>query len=182
MNAFEGRAVVFDGPEDFHHRIDDPSENIDEDCILFMRGAGPKGSPGGAEVVNMRPPSSLLKKGVEALPCVGDGRQAGTSGSPPIPDPPPEAAAGGGLALLQNGDTVRIDLNTCTADMLVPMEELAERARVFEAHGGYDAPESQSPWQQLFREKVGRFDQGMILQDADTYQDISRKGLPRDNH
>ena len=182
MNAFEGRAVVFDGPEDFHHRIDDPSENIDEDCILFMRGAGPKGYPGGAEVVNMRPPSYLLKKGVEALPCVGDGRQSGTSGSPSILNASPEAAAGGGLALLQNGDTVRIDLNTCTADMLVPMEELAERARVFEAHGGYDAPESQSPWQQLFREKVGRFDQGMILQDADTYQDISRKGLPRDNH
>ncbi|MEM9638909.1 MAG: dihydroxy-acid dehydratase, partial [Pseudomonadota bacterium] len=180
--AFEGRAVVFDGPEDFHHRIDDPSENIDEDCILFMRGAGPKGYPGGAEVVNMRPPSYLLKKGVEALPCVGDGRQSGTSGSPSILNASPEAAAGGGLALLQNGDTVRIDLNTCTADMLVPMEELAERARVFEAHGGYDAPESQSPWQQLFREKVGRFDQGMILQDADTYQDISRKGLPRDNH
>lgn len=182
MNAFEGRAVVFDGPEDFHHRIDDPSENIDEDCILFMRGAGPKGYPGGAEVVNMRPPSYLLKKGVEALPCVGDGRQSGTSGSPSILNASPEAAAGGGLALLKTGDTVRIDLNTCTADMLVPMEELAERARVFEAQGGYDAPESQSPWQALFREKVGRFDQGMILQDADTYQDISRKGLPRDNH
>ncbi|MGZ2259505.1 IlvD/Edd family dehydratase [Roseobacter sp. A03A-229] len=182
MNAFEGRAVVFDGPEDFHHRIDDPSENIDEDCILFMRGAGPKGYPGGAEVVNMRPPSYLLKKGVEALPCVGDGRQSGTSGSPSILNASPEAAAGGGLALLKTGDTVRIDLNTCTADMLVPMEELAERARIFEAQGGYDAPESQSPWQALFREKVGRFDQGMILQDADTYQDISRKGLPRDNH
>lgn len=182
MNAFEGRAVVFDGPEDFHHRIDDPSENIDEDCILFMRGAGPKGYPGGAEVVNMRPPSYLLKKGVEALPCVGDGRQSGTSGSPSILNASPEAAAGGGLALLKTGDTVRIDLNTCTADMLVPMEELAERARVFEAQGGYDAPESQSPWQALFREKVGRFDQGMILQDADQYQDISRKGLPRDNH
>ncbi|WP_299678115.1 IlvD/Edd family dehydratase [uncultured Roseobacter sp.] len=182
MNAFEGRAVVFDGPEDFHHRIDDPSENIDEDCILFMRGAGPKGYPGGAEVVNMRPPSYLLKKGVEALPCVGDGRQSGTSGSPSILNASPEAAAGGGLALLKTGDRVRIDLNKCTADMLVPMEDLAERARIFEAQGGYDAPESQSPWQALFREKVGRFDQGMILQDADQYQDISRKGLPRDNH
>ena len=182
LNAFEGRAVVFDGPEDFHHRIDDPAENIDEDCILFMRGAGPKGYPGGAEVVNMRPPAYLLKKGVEALPCVGDGRQSGTSGSPSILNASPEAAAGGGLALLRNGDRVRIDLNKCTADMLVPMEELAERARVFEANGGYDAPESQSPWQQYFREKVGRFDQGMILEDADKYQDISRRFMPRDNH
>ncbi|MCV3270290.1 IlvD/Edd family dehydratase [Roseobacter sinensis] len=181
-NAFEGRAVVFDGPEDFHHRIDDPSENIDEDCILFMRGAGPKGYPGGAEVVNMRPPSYLLKKGVEALPCVGDGRQSGTSGSPSILNASPEAAAGGGLALLKNGDRVRIDLNDCTANMLVSLEELAERARLFEANGGYDAPESQSPWQQYFREKVGRFDQGMILEDADRYQDISRRFMPRDNH
>ncbi|QJF49972.1 IlvD/Edd family dehydratase [Roseobacter ponti] len=181
-NAFEGRAVVFDGPEDFHHRIDDPAEDIDQDCVLFMRGAGPKGYPGGAEVVNMRPPSYLLKKGVEALPCVGDGRQSGTSGSPSILNASPEAAAGGGLALLKNGDRVRIDLNKCTADMLVPLDELAERARAFEAAGGYDAPESQSPWQQYFREKVGRFDQGMILEDADKYQDISRKWLPRDNH
>ncbi|WP_299779628.1 IlvD/Edd family dehydratase [uncultured Roseobacter sp.] len=182
LNAFEGRAVVFDGPEDFHHRIDDPAENIDEDCVLFMRGAGPKGYPGGAEVVNMRPPSYLLKKGVEALPCVGDGRQSGTSGSPSILNASPEAAAGGGLALLKNGDRVRIDLNTCTADMLVPLDELAERARAFEAAGGYDAPESQSPWQQYFREKVGRFDEGMILEDADKYQDISRRFMPRDNH
>ncbi|WP_300032542.1 IlvD/Edd family dehydratase [uncultured Roseobacter sp.] len=182
LNAFEGRAVVFDGPEDFHHRIDDPAENIDEDCVLFMRGAGPRGYPGGAEVVNMRPPSYLLKKGVEALPCVGDGRQSGTSGSPSILNASPEAAAGGGLALLKNGDRVRIDLNKCTADMLVPLDELAERGRAFEAAGGYNAPESQSPWQQYFREKVGRFDQGMILEDADKYQDISRKGMPRDNH
>ncbi|MFK7744309.1 MAG: IlvD/Edd family dehydratase [Roseobacter sp.] len=182
LNAFEGRAVVFDGPEDFHHRIDDPSENIDENCVLFMRGAGPKGYPGGAEVVNMRPPSYLLKKGVEALPCVGDGRQSGTSGSPSILNASPEAAAGGGLALLETGDTVRIDLNKCTADMLVPLDVLADRAREFEARGGYDAPESQSPWQQYFREKVGRFDEGMILEDADKYQDISRKHMPRDNH
>ena len=136
-NAFEGRAVVFDGPEDFHHRIDDPSENIDEDCVLFMRGAGPKGYPGGAEVVNMRPPAYLLKKGIDALPCVGDGRQSGTSGSPSILNASPEAAAGGGLALLRTGDPVRIDLTKCTADMLVPLDELAERARAFEAAGGY---------------------------------------------
>ena len=131
-DAFEGRAIVFDGPEEFHHRIDDPAENIDETCILFMRGTGPIGYPGGAEVVNMRPPAYLLKKGVEALPCIGDGRQSGTSGSPSILNASPEAAAGGGLALLKTGDRVRIDLKKCTADMLVPLDELAERARAFE--------------------------------------------------
>ena len=181
MNAFEGRAIVFDGPEDFHQRIDDPAENIDESSILFMRGAGPIGYPGGAEVVNMRPPAYLLKQGVEALPCIGDGRQSGTSGSPSILNASPEAAAGGGLALLKTGDRVRIDLNKCTADMLVPLDELAERARIFEAEG-YPHPESQSPWQQYFREKVGRFDEGMTLKDADQYRDIARKFTPRDNH
>ncbi|MEE4189468.1 MAG: IlvD/Edd family dehydratase [Roseobacter sp.] len=181
-NAFEGRAVVFDGPEDFLHRIDDPSENIDETCVLFMRGAGPKGYPGGAEVVNMRPPSYLLKKGVEALPCVGDGRQSGTSGSPSILNASPEAAAGGGLALLRTGDRVRIDLNKCSADMLVPLDELSERSRMLEAAGGYEAPESQSPWQEYFREKVGRFDEGMTLDGAAKYQDIARRHTPRDNH
>ena len=181
MNAFEGRAIVFDGPEDFHHRIDDPAENIDENSILFMRGTGPIGYPGGAEVVNMRPPAYLLKQGVEALPCIGDGRQSGTSGSPSILNASPEAAAGGGLALLKTGDRVRIDLNKCTADMLVPLDELAERARIFEAEG-YPHPENQSPWQQYFREKVGRFDEGMTLKDADQYRDIARKFTPRDNH
>ena len=181
LNAFEGRAIVFDGPEDFHHRIDDPAENIDENSILFMRGAGPMGYPGGAEVVNMRPPAYLLKQGIEALPCIGDGRQSGTSGSPSILNASPEAAAGGGLALLQTGDTVRIDLNTCTANMLVSMDVLAQRARQLESDG-YPYPESQTPWQQYFREKVGRFDEGMILEDADHYQDISRRFMPRDNH
>ncbi|MBT6532760.1 MAG: dihydroxy-acid dehydratase family protein [Marinovum sp.] len=181
MNAFEGRAIVFDGPEDFHHRIDDPAENLDENSILFMRGTGPIGYPGGAEVVNMRPPAYLLKQGVEALPCIGDGRQSGTSGSPSILNASPEAAAGGGLALLKTGDQVRIDLNKCTADMLVPLDELAERARAFEAEG-YPHPESHSPWQQYFREKVGRFDEGMTLKDADQYRDIARKYTPRDNH
>ena len=180
-DAFEGRAIVFDGPEEFHHRIDDPTENIDETCILFMRGAGPIGYPGGAEVVNMRPPAYLLKKGVEALPCIGDGRQSGTSGSPSILNASPEAAAGGGLALLKTGDRVRIDLKKCSADMLVPLDELAERARAFEAEG-YPYPENHSPWQELFREKVGRFDEGMILKDADNYRDIARKYVPRDNH
>jgi dihydroxy-acid dehydratase len=180
--AFEGRAVVFDGPEDFHHRIDDQAEGIDEDCILFMRGAGPKGYPGGAEVVNMRPPSYLLKRGVESLPCVGDGRQSGTSGSPSILNASPEAADGGGLALLRNGDRVRIDLRKCTADMLVPLDELAERARALEAEGGYATPQSQSPWQEYFRSLVGRFDEGMTLKGADAYKDISRRHMPRDNH
>ena len=180
-DAFEGRAIVFDGPEEFHHRIDDPAENIDETCILFMRGTGPIGYPGGAEVVNMRPPAYLLKKGVEALPCIGDGRQSGTSGSPSILNASPEAAAGGGLALLKTGDRVRIDLKKCTADMLVPLDELAARARSFEAEG-YPYPENHSPWQELFREKVGRFDEGMILKDADNYRDIARKYVPRDNH
>ena len=180
-DAFEGRAIVFDGPEEFHHRIDDPAENIDETCILFMRGTGPIGYPGGAEVVNMRPPAYLLKKGIEALPCIGDGRQSGTSGSPSILNASPEAAAGGGLALLKTGDRVRIDLKKCTADMLVPLDELAERARAFEAEG-YPYPENHSPWQELFREKVGRFDEGMILKDADNYRDIARKYVPRDNH
>ena len=182
MNAFEGRAVVYDGPEDFHHRIDDPAEALDATCVMFMRGAGPKGYPGGAEVVNMRPPSYLIKQGIEALPCIGDGRQSGTSGSPSILNASPEAADGGGLALLQNGDRVRIDLNKCSADMLVPLAELADRATKLVAAGGYAQPESQTPWQQYFRELVGQFDEGMILRDADKYQDIARKSNPRDSH
>ncbi|MDG1862658.1 MAG: dihydroxy-acid dehydratase family protein [Yoonia sp.] len=180
--AFEGRAVVFDGPEDFHHRIDDPAENIDEGCILFMRGTGPKGYPGGAEVVNMRPPSYLIKQGVKALPCIGDGRQSGTSGSPSILNASPEAADGGGLALLQTGDRVRIDLIKCSADMLVPLDELADRAAKLVADGGYGIPESQTPWQQYFRELVGRFDEGMILRDAPNYRDVARRFTPRDSH
>ncbi|MEM7295845.1 MAG: dihydroxy-acid dehydratase, partial [Pseudomonadota bacterium] len=181
-NAFVGRAVVFDGPEDFHHRIDDPAEKIDAHCILFMRGAGPKGYPGGAEVVNMRPPAYLIKQGITSLPCVGDGRQSGTSGSPSILNAAPEAADGGGLALLQTGDRVRIDLTACTANMLVEPAELKRRAAALEAAGGYDSPASQSPWQQYFRELVGPFDEGMVLRDAPLYRDISRKGLPRDSH
>ena len=180
--AFEGRAVVFDGPEDFHHRIDDPAEEIDEHCILFMRGAGPKGYPGGAEVVNMRAPAYLLKRGIDALPCVGDGRQSGTSGSPSILNAAPEAADGGGLALLKTGDRVRIDLRKCTANMLVDEAELARRAEALAAAGGYAHPESQSPWQEIFRDRVGRFDEGMTLRGADAFRDIARKHMPRDNH
>ena len=181
-NAFEGRAVVFDGPEDFHARIDDPEEGVDENCILIMRGAGPKGYPGGAEVVNMRAPAYLLKQGVSALPCVGDGRQSGTSGSPSILNASPEAAENGGLALLRNGDRVRIDLNTCRADMLVDAEELERRQHELHSSGGYGFPESQTPWQQMFREHVGQFADGMALKDSAKFRDIARRGLPRDNH
>jgi dihydroxy-acid dehydratase len=180
--AFEGRAIVFDGPEDFHKRIDDPALGIDEHCILFMRGAGPIGYPGGAEVVNMRPPAYLLKKGISALACVGDGRQSGTSGSPSILNASPEAAAGGGLALLKTGDRVRIDLRKCTANMLVTDEELAKRREELEAAGGYPSPESQSPWQQYFREKVEPFSEGMTLRDSEKYRDIGNKFTPRNNH
>ncbi len=181
-NAFEGRAVVFDGPEDFHHRIDNPAENVDANCILIMRGAGPKGYPGAAEVVNMRPPAYLLKQGIEALPCIGDGRQSGTSGSPSILNASPEAAEGGGLALVRNGDRLRIDLGKGTADMLVSLEELHERARDLEAKGGYAMPPNQSPWQEIFREKVDRLDRGMTLKGAENYRDIARGFMPRDNH
>lgn len=181
--AFEGRAVVFDGPEDFHARIDDPAENIDATCILVMRGAGPKGYPGGAEVVNMRAPDYLLKAGVMELPCIGDGRQSGTSGSPSILNASPEAADNGGLALLRNGDMLRIDLRKCRADILVSDEELAARHGALMAAGGYHVPESQSPWQEIFRDLVQPFDKGMTLRGAPEYRDIARtKGVPRDNH
>ncbi|WP_373634873.1 IlvD/Edd family dehydratase [Yoonia sp. SS1-5] len=181
-DAFEGRAIVFDGPEDYHHRIDDPAENIDEGCILVMRGAGPKGYPGGAEVVNMRPPAYLLKKGVGALPCIGDGRQSGTSGSPSILNAAPEAADNGGLALLQTGDRLRIDLKACSANILVSDEILEGRLKALVAAGGFPIPVSQSPWQQYFRELVQPFDKGMTLRDAPEYRDIARKHMPRDNH
>ena len=179
-DAFEGRAVVFDGPEDFHARIDDESLGIDEDCILIMRGAGPIGYPGGAEVVNMRPPAYLLKRDIHALPCIGDGRQSGTSGSPSILNASPEAAEGGGLALVQTGDRVRIDLKTCRADMLIEVAELDAR-RAALGDRPY-TPDSQSPWQEIFREKVRPFSEGMTLKGADAYRNIGNTTLPRDNH
>ena len=183
LNAFEGRAIVFDGPEDFHHRIDDDSLNIDANCILVMRGAWPIGYPGGAEVVNMRPPAYLIKQGVSELACIGDGRQSGTSGSPSILNASPEAAAGGGLALLETGDTIRIDLNDFSANIMISDEELAKRRSDLVAKGGFEMPESQSPWQQYFRELVTPFSEGMVLRDAPNYQAIAQtKGTPRDNH
>lgn len=179
--AFEGRAIVFDSIEHYHKAIDDPALEIDEHCILIMRGAGPIGYPGGAEVVNMRPPAYLLKKGIHSLPCVGDGRQSGTSGSPSILNAAPEAAAGGGLALVQTGDRVRIDLRACTANMLVDDAELEARRAALPKRPF--APESQSPWQEIFRERTTQFNEGMVLKGATDYQDISRtKGVPRDNH
>ena len=183
LNAFEGRAIVFDGPEDFHKRIDDETLNIDEHCILVMRGAGPLGYPGGAEVVNMRPPAYLIKQGVNELACIGDGRQSGTSGSPSILNASPEAAAGGGLALLKTGDMIRIDMNKFTADILISDDELSARATELAAQGGFETRENQSPWQQYFREMVQPFSEGMVLRDAPNYQSIATtKGIPRDNH
>ncbi len=181
--AFEGPAVVFDGPEDYHHRIDDPSLGITTDTLLFMRGAGPIGYPGAAEVVNMRPPAYLIREGVHALPCIGDGRQSGTSGSPSILNASPEAAAMGGLALIRTGDRVRIDLAKGSANVLISDDELAERRRALTEAGGYAYPRSQTPWQEIQRATVGQMETGAILEGAEKYQRIAQTmGLPRDNH
>ncbi len=182
-NAFEGRAVVFDGPEDYHARIDDPALAIDEHTVLVIRGVGPIGYPGSAEVVNMRSPDYLLKRGIHELPCIGDGRQSGTSGSPSILNASPEAATGGGLALLQTGDRIRVDLGERTANILISDDELAARRAAFEAGGGYTYPESQTPWQEIQRGLVDELSNGMVLKPAVKYQRIAEtKGIPRDNH
>jgi len=181
--AFEGRAIVFDGPEDYHYRIDDPSLKIDENCMLFIRGTGPIGYPGGAEVVNMQPPAALIKRGIKSLPCIGDGRQSGTSGSPSILNAAPEAAVGGGLALLRTGDRVRIDLKKCEANILLSSAELAERKAELTKTGGYKVPASQTPWQEIQRNLVEQFDEGMVLKPAVKYQRVAQKsGVPRHNH
>ena len=180
-NSFEGKAVVFNGPEDFHKKIDNVSLKIDENSILVMRGVGPIGYPGGAEVVNMRPPSYLLKKGINALPCIGDGRQSGTSGSPSILNASPEAAQGGGLALVKTGDLIKIDLNKCTVDIMISTTELDKRKKLLTKER-LPYPESQTPWQEIFREKVLPFSEGMTIEGASKYQDIARKHIPRDNH
>jgi dihydroxy-acid dehydratase len=182
-DAFEGTAIVFDGPEDYHRRIDDPILNITASSVLFMRGAGPIGYPGAAEVVNMRPPNYLISEGVAAIPCVGDGRQSGTSGSASILNASPEAAANGALALLRSGDRVRIDLRRGTADVLIDETELTARRRALAESGGYAYPESQTPWQEIQRAVVGQLDTGAILEGAQKYQRIAQtRGLPRDNH
>ncbi len=182
-DAFEGNAMVFDGPEDYHARIDDPAQGIDEHTILFMRGAGPVGYPGAAEVVNMQPPNYLIKKGVHSLACIGDGRQSGTSGSPSILNASPEAAVGGGLALVKTGDRIRIDLRKGTANMLISDEELARRRAELEANGGYHYPQHQTPWQEIQRGMVDQLAQGMVLKPAVKYQHVAQtSGVPRDNH
>ncbi len=181
--AFEGRAVVFDGPEDYHARIDDPALAIDESTLLCMRGVGAIGYPGAAEVVNMRPPAYLIKRGITSLPCIGDGRQSGTSASPSILNASPEAAAGGGLALLRSGDRVRIDLRKRTANILIPDAELVARRAALDAAGGYAFPQSQTPWQEIQRSMVDQLSDGMVLRPAVKYRRIDETfGLPRDNH
>jgi len=181
--AFEGPVVVFDGPEDYHARIDDPTLNITSQTLLIMRGAGPIGYPGAAEVVNMRPPVELIKAGIHHLPCIGDGRQSGTSGSPSILNASPEAAAGGGLALLRTGDRVRVDLRRGTANMLVSEAEIESRRHALQEAGGFPIPASQTPWQEIQRATIGQADTGAVLENATKYQRLAQTiGVPRHNH
>jgi dihydroxy-acid dehydratase len=181
-NAFEGRAAVFEGPEDYHARIEDPALGIDERTILVIRGVGPIGYPGSAEVVNMQPPAALIKKGITSLPCIGDGRQSGTSASPSILNASPEAAAGGGLALLKTGDRIRVDLNKGTADIMIPAAELAARRDALQKQGGFHFPASQTPWQEIQRQMVEQLADGMVLSPAVKFQRVAQKSIPRDNH
>ena len=182
LGAFEGRVVVFDGAEDYHARIEDPALKIDAYTILVMRGAGAIGYPGSAEVVNMQPPAALLKQGVSSLPCLGDGRQSGTSGSPSILNASPEAATGGGLAVLKTGDRLRIDLTKGRVDILISKDELTKRFSELERAGGYKYPESQTPWQEIQRGMVDQLADGMVLRPAVKYQRVAEKFVPRDNH
>jgi xylonate dehydratase len=175
--VFEGRAIVFDGSGDYHERINDPELNIDENCILVIRGAGVIGWPGAAEVVNMQPPDALLERGIESLPTLGDGRQSGTSDSPSILNASPESADGGGLAWLRTGDTIRVDLNARTCDALVGDEEIARRKK----EPAPPVPESNTPWEELFREKTGQLSTGAVLEFAVKYRGTSNK-VPRHNH
>ena len=173
----EGRAIVFEGSEDYHDRLNDKSLKMDENSILVIRGAGPVGWPGSAEVVNMQPSDELIKKGVTELPCIGDGRQSGTSGSPSILNASPESATGGGLAWLKTGDTIVIDLNKFTANMLVSDKEIEERKK----NGVPTFPDSQTPWQEIQRKYVGELADGAVLENAVKFQKV-KKSLPRDNH
>jgi len=183
LNAFEGRAVVFDGPEQYHARIDDPDLKIDQHTLLFMRGTGPIGYPGSAEVVNMRPPDYLIRQGISDLACIGDGRQSGTSGSPSILNASPEAAAGGGLAILETGDKVRIDLNKGEANILISEEELAARYVALAKAGGFKYPDHQTPWQEIQRAIIDQLSDGAVLKPAVKYQRIAQtKGIARNSH
>jgi dihydroxy-acid dehydratase len=175
--VFEGRAIVFDGSDDYHHRINDPSLNIDENCILVIRGSGVIGWPGSAEVVNMQPPDALLKRGIQSLPTLGDGRQSGTSDSPSILNASPESAAGGGLSWLRTGDVIRIDLNAGTCDALIGEDEIARR----KTEAPPPIPPSNTPWEELFREKTGQLSTGGVLEFAVKYRGTSNK-TPRHNH
>lgn len=176
-NSFEGRAIVFEGPEDYHERINDPALEIDETCLLFIRGAGPIGYPGSAEVVNMQPPDALIKAGVSELPTIGDGRQSGTSGSPSILNASPESAAKSGLAIIQTGDRVRVDLNTRSVDLLISEEEMDARWAAYEP----PALKHQTPWQEIYRGMVGQLATGGCLEPAVHYHQVV-KDLPRDSH
>jgi dihydroxy-acid dehydratase len=176
-DTFECRAVVFDGSTDYHDRINDPALNIDENTILVIRGSGPLGWPGSAEVVNMQPPDALIKRGIMSLPTLGDGRQSGTSDSPSILNCSPESAAGGGLAWLRTGDRIRIDLAAGTCDMLVAAEEIVRR----KGEGLPPVPESATPWQELYRSTVGQLDSGAVMEMAVKYRGVARK-TPRHNH
>ena len=176
-NVFEGRAIVFEGPEDYHRRINDPSLEVDEHCFLVIRGCGPVGYPGSAEVVNMQPPDAIIKRGIRELPTIGDGRQSGTSGSPSILNASPESAVGGGLALLETNDLVRVDLNAGTIDMLVPEEELRVRR---ERLAPPDLP-NHTPWQEIYRAHVGQLAEGGVFDVATKYQDV-RRFVPRASH
>jgi dihydroxy-acid dehydratase len=178
-NAFEGRAIVFDGPEDYHARIEDPALAIDESCILVIRNTGTVGYPGSAEVVNMQPPAALIKKGIKALPTIGDGRQSGTADAPSILNASPEAAAGGNLAILRTGDRIRVDLNKSQVDVLISDQEIAERWRQMPAR----KLDNQTPWQEIYRNTVGQLDTGGCMELALKYHDIAHvKGIPRDSH
>lgn len=182
-DAFECKAAVFDGREDFTERIENPETPVDSRTILIMRGTGPLGYPGAAEVVNMHAPGRLLKQGVHALPCIGDGRQSGTSGSPSILHASPEAAAGGNLALVRDGDRIRVDLRKRRVDLLVSDDELKGRREGLKAQGGYSMPDSQTPWQDLFRRETTQLNEGMVLRNADKYQRVAQVApIPRHNH
>jgi dihydroxy-acid dehydratase len=178
-DAFEVRAIVFDGPEDYHARIEDPQLGIDEQCILVIRNCGPLGYPGSAEVVNMQPPAALLKRGIKSLPTLGDGRQSGTADSPSILNASPEAAAGGNLAILRTGDRIRVDLKKARVDVLISDDEIAARRKALPP----PKLESQTPWQELYRSTVGQLDTGGCMEMALKYRDLVQlKGLPRHSH
>ena len=179
---FEGRAIVFEGPEDYHARIDDPKLDIDEDCFLFIRNCGPVGYPGAPEVVNMRPPTKLIEKGIRALPTIGDGRQSGTSESPSILNASPESAVGGNLALIETGDRVRLDMNKGRLDVLVSADDMAQRRADYEAKPA-PIPASQTPWQEIYRKNVGQLSTGACLEPATLYlRVVEEHGTPRRNH